>query len=311
MDRAERLLNLVAALLDTERPLSASEIRAKVPGFPADAGATFHRAFERDKASLREMGIPLEVVPLEPGNPETELGYRVRPQRYELPDPGLSPEEVAALHLAATQVRLDGGDATAAVWKLGGVPTGAQTVIERAGTASIPGGEHLEALFTAAAEHRSVTFTYHGERRQVDPWRLEFRNGSWYLIGFDHDRSDRRTFRLDRVSPPLSAGDAGAFEPPARPEPGATHPWEMGDEDPVEVEVLIDADQAVWAVANAGAPARWGADGSVVLTLTVTNRAALRSWVLGFLDHAEILGPADLRHAMITWVTGLAAEVPA
>jgi len=311
VDRAERLLNLVAALLDTERPLSAAEIRARVPGFPADAGATFHRAFERDKAALRDMGIPLEIVPLEPNNPETELGYRVRPQRYELPDPGLSPEEVAALHLAATQVRLDGGDATAAVWKLGGVPTGAQTVIERAATAAIPGSEHLEALFSAAAERRPVTFTYRGEPRRVDPWRLEFRNGAWYLIGFDHGRRDRRTFRLDRMLAPLTAGEVGAFQPPARPEPGATHPWEMGDEDPVEVEVLVDADQAAWAVANAGAPASWRGDGSVVLTLTVTNRAALRSWVLGFLDHAEILDPPALRLAMIAWLAGLAEEVPA
>jgi len=311
VDRAERLLNLVAALLDTERPLSANEIRARVPGFPADAGTAFHRAFERDKAALRDMGIPLEVVPLEPGNPETELGYRVRPQRYELPDPGLSPDEVAALHLAATQVRLDGGDATAAVWKLGGVPTGAQTIIDRASTAAIPGSEHLEALFTAAAERRPVTFTYRGEPRQVDPWRLEFRNGSWYLIGFDHDRRDRRTFRLDRISPPLTAGDAAAFEAPVRPEPGATHPWEMGDEDPVEVEVLVDADQAAWAVANAGAPARWGEDGSVVLSLTVTNRAALRSWVLGFLDHAEVLGPPAVRQAMLAWLGGFAAGLPA
>jgi len=311
VDRAERLLNLVAALLDTERPLSAAEIRARVPGFPTDAGTAFHRSFERDKAALRDMGIPLEVIPLEPTNPESELGYRVRPQRYELPDPGLTAEEVAALHLAATQVRLDGGDATAAVWKLGGVPTGAQTVIERASTASIPGSEHLEALFTAAAERRLVTFAYRGEPRRVDPWRLEFRNGSWYLIGFDRDRRDRRTFRLDRISPPLTAGEAEAFEAPARPEPSPTHPWEMGDEDPVEVDVLVDADQAAWAVANAGAPARWGEDGSVVLSLTVTNRAALRSWVIGFLDHAEIVGPPAVREAMTTWLVGLAAEVPA
>jgi predicted DNA-binding transcriptional regulator YafY len=208
-------------------------------------------------------------------------------------------------------VRLDGGDATAAVWKLGGVPTGAQTVIERASTAAIPGSEHLEALFTAAAERRPVSFPYRGEPRLVDPWRLEFRNGSWYLIGFDHDRRDRRTFRLDRISPPLTAGEAGAFEAPVRAEPSATHPWEMGDEDPVEVEVLVDADQAAWAVANAGARPAWRQNGSVVLTLTVTNRAALRSWVLGFLDHAEILGPPAVRQDMVTWLSGLAAEVRA
>jgi len=113
MDRLERLLNLVAALIDTDRPLTAEEIAERVPGFPPP-GPTFKRAFERDKATLRSMGVPLDVVVLDPLNAESPQGYRVRRQRYELPDPGLEPDEVAALHLAATSVRLDGGDATAA-----------------------------------------------------------------------------------------------------------------------------------------------------------------------------------------------------
>ena len=305
MDRLERLLNLVAALIDTERPLTADEIRRRVPGYPDDPGATFHRAFERDKAALRDMGIPIDVFELEPDNPESDVGYRVRRERYDLPDPGLTPDEVAALHLAATQVRLEGADATVAVWKLGGVPvpSAAPGV-----AASLPGSDHLPELFSAAAERRTVTFTYKGDYRTVDPWRLEFRNGGWYLIGHDHDRDGRRTFRLERVAGPLTAGPPGSFQPPERPEPLATHPWEMGDEEPVEVDVLVDADQAEWAVANAGGGASPGPDGSARLRLRVTNRAALRSWVLGFLDHAEVLGPPVERQAMVDWLTAYQAH---
>ena len=56
--KLERLLNLTAALLDTPRPLTAEQLRQRVPGYPSDAVA-FHRAFERDTDDLRELGIPL------------------------------------------------------------------------------------------------------------------------------------------------------------------------------------------------------------------------------------------------------------
>jgi predicted DNA-binding transcriptional regulator YafY len=46
-------------------------------------------------------------------------------------------------------------------------------------------------------------------------------------------------------------------------------------------------------------------DGSVVLTVTVTNRSAFRSFVLGFLDHAEVLDPPELRDELISWLERL------
>jgi proteasome accessory factor B len=298
VDRLERLLNLVAALIDTDRPLTAEELAGRVPGYP-NPGPTFKRAFERDKATLRAMAVPLEVVVLEPLNPESPQGYRVRRERYELPDPGLEPDEVAALHLAATSVRLDGGDATAAIWKLGGVPLDRR---DQAATASIPGADHLEALFSAVTERRTVGFGYRGSPRAVDPWRFEFRNGHWYLVGWDHDRGEQRTFRLDRLTDAPRPGPPGAFEPPAVTSPTATHPWEVGDEDPVDVRVLVDADHAAFAVGNAGVDPERRPDGSVVLSLRTTNRGALRSWLVGFLDHAEILDPPDEREAMKSWL---------
>ena len=44
-------------------------------------------------------------------------------------------------------------------------------------------------------------------------------------------------------------------------------------------------------------------DGSVVFRVGVTNVPAFRSFVLGFLDHAEILGPPGLRDDMVAWLT--------
>src|SRR3954449_3784393 len=64
--RAERLVNLVICLLSTRQFLTAERIRDAVAGYDAPDGTraadeAFKRMFERDKAELRELGIPLET----------------------------------------------------------------------------------------------------------------------------------------------------------------------------------------------------------------------------------------------------------
>jgi predicted DNA-binding transcriptional regulator YafY len=307
VDRTERLLNLVLALLDTRRSLRGDEIRERVPGYPPAAGA-FHRAFERDKETLRAMGIPLTVEYLDPGDPEAGQGYRIHPEHYALRDPGLDSQEVAALQLASQAVRLTGADPTAAIWKLGGVQPGdAAAPVERG---SLPGSEYLAALFTAATERRTVTFEYRGGRRSADPWKLGFRNGFWYLVAWDHDREDRRTFRLDRFTSVPDLGPPGTFARPDQSADTTTPAWEMGDQDPADVSILVDADQVRWAIDVAGehAVVERRPDGSVILQLRVTNRPGLRSFVLGMLDHAEILAPPEERQAMMDWLAAIAAD---
>ncbi|HEX8770390.1 MAG TPA: WYL domain-containing protein, partial [Acidimicrobiales bacterium] len=72
---------------------------------------------------------------------------------------------------------------------------------------------------------------------------------------------------------------------------------------------LVDADQAGWARGQLGEESvvQSHSDGSVVLAVTVTNREAFRSFVLGFLDHAEVLGPPALRNDIIAWLEALCA----
>ena len=305
MNRLERLINLSAALLAADRPLTRAELRERVPGYPPD-DSSFRRAFERDKEALRNMGIPISVQPVNPSVPEAGEGYRVLKEHYALPDPGLAPDELAALHLAASAVRLEGVETTAAIWKLGGSPAG--DGIEQASRVALEGSEHLPALFTAVGERRQVTFGYRDQRRRVDPWRLSFRNGRWYLSGRDHDRGEERQFRLDRLSGPVELGQPGAFDRPD--DVGATPPppWAMGDEEPLTARLLVDADQAEWAVRqlSPGAVVDRRPDGAVVLEARVTSRRGFRSFVLGFLDHAEVLGPPELRDDMVGWLEAIA-----
>ena len=71
--------------------------------------------------------------------------------------------------------------------------------------------------------------------------------------------------------------------------------------------VLVDAQQAAIAIGEAGrhSVAEERDDGSVVLELAVTNLDGLRSFVLGFLEHAEILGPDEVRADIVQWLHAL------
>ena len=81
-------------------------------------------------------------------------------------------------------------------------------------------------------------------------------------------------------------------------------PWQIGDGAPVTVDVLVDAALAALVVAEVGesALAARTDDGSVVLHLEVTNIAALRSWLLELGDHAEVLGPPEVRAEVVAWL---------
>ena len=45
--------------------------------------------------------------------------------------------------------------------------------------------------------------------------------------------------------------------------------------------------------------------GAIEVEVPCANVAAFRSWVLGLLDHAEVLGPPDVRADVVEWLTGI------
>ena len=300
--KLERLLNLTALLLDARRSLPASEIQAQL-AYPEDKTA-FRRAFERDKEALRAMGIPLRVEPVPGTLPEVD-GYRIPREEYALRDPGLTTEELAALHLAASAVQVEGLPATDGLLKLGGLVTdGARDLGVH--VAPLPADPNLARLFGAVASRSPVRLRYRDEERTIDPHRLEFQRGRWYLTGFDHLREEERSYRLDRIDGEVALLDGPAFEPPTTTVPGqARGTWELGAEPPVRARVRIEGPQASWAVQHVGPDrvVQEDPDGSVVVELPVTNRAAFRSFVLSFLEHAEILDPPELRDDLVAWLS--------
>lgn len=309
MDKLERLLNLTATLLDTERALTADEIRELVPGYP-DNPASFRRAFERDKDDLREMGIPIRLEPVH-GEERPIDGYRIHRSEYYLADPGLEPDELAALNLALRAVRLDGIQGVEALWKLGGAVEVEGPASE---VASLPSEPALVPLFGAILDCRTATFEYRSSERTatrtIDPYRLDYRRGHWYVTGLDHLTGQRRQFRLDRIIGQVQAGEPGEFERPADVAFEDSQPWELGEGEPVTVRLLVDEPQAVWAARQLGdeAMVERRDDGSAVFEVDVVNWPAFRGLALSYLDHAEVLEPAELRDDVVAWLEAIEAR---
>jgi proteasome accessory factor B len=226
--RTERLVNLVICLLSTRQFLTAERIRDAVPGYePADGtpatDEAFKRMFERDKAELRELGIPLETG--RGSHFDAEDGYRIRRGAYELPPVEFDAAEAAAVGLAArlwqsatlgeparnaliklraagTDVRA--ADAPGAVPQLDASDPSLPPLIEAARTATVVRFDYLKARVPGPAEGRTL-----------EPWGVLSWQRRWYVAGHDRDRDEPRSFRLSRIVGQVrTVGRPGAFVRP-------------------------------------------------------------------------------------------------
>jgi proteasome accessory factor C len=301
LDRLERVTDLVLVLLHTEHPLTLDSIAHQVPGYPDEHSAR-RQAFERDKRLLRDEGIPVHTQRL-PGR--EQYGYLIDKDSFYLPDLALEPYEQVALHLAVAGVHLGDPSGRDALLKLGATGLGEVRPI-----ATLDPPQALIDLFEAVRTQTRTTFVHRDAERQVVPAGLWFRFGHWYLVSWDLDRHDIRTFRVDRI-----VGDVRLHEPdPAAIPEGIDirralprDPWRSEGDDDIVTRIRIDAMEGPRVAEEVGADKVESRheDGSVVLRMAVPHFAAIRSWVLSLLGHAEILDPPEFRADMVTWLTDI------
>jgi predicted DNA-binding transcriptional regulator YafY len=307
MDRLERLINLVIALRETRRALTADQIRTQVAGYGQEDHQAFRRMFERDKADLRALGVPVDTAPLDRWG--DEVGYRIDAQRYDLPPVSFDPEELAALALAVQATGL-GDSAAAGLRKLA---VGAGQALGEAGPADVTipvAVPHWLPLAEAQASRTTVRFAYRrpghaAQERTVDPHALVHRRGQWYLVGRDHSRDAARAFRLDRIDGSVrKLGEPGAFDDP----PTVTTDDVLPQPGPgPEFAEVAAAPALAWQVARrARGGGRELADGWSAFTVPVGDPDRFVTWVLGHGPELVVLGPADLRQRVVAALEGLA-----
>ncbi len=309
IETSARLLSLLS-LLQMRREWTGSELADRLEVGP--------RTIRRDVDKLRSLGYPIEAAPGVAG------GYRLG-AGAELPPLLLDDAEAVAVAVALRTI------ASATIVGIEETSVRALTKLEqilppklrrRVGAlshatsafgidgpridpdvlASIAGacrdGHRLHFAYVARDDRRS--------RRQVEPSALVYSGYRWYLVAFDLDRDDWRTFRLDRIPPeaPLRVGERGK----RRVVPGGDPAAYVARQLRGQGSAAADGAEPVPGVIRVGAPIadvrgrvpeRWatveadGADACLVTTLGQW-RPSFLVW-MGTLDAPlEVVGPPEL-----------------
>lgn len=213
------MFSLVLALISSPAGLKRHEILSTVYGYEhryrvEGEQQALERQFERDKAQLRELGIPLESL-----EPDEDLGntretrYRIRESELSFPAAlSFDERELSLLRLASLAWREGSltSEARRASMKVAALGAGFDAGL--LGVAPDLGATEPSApTLQGAIEHeRIVTFRYqHPEypeplARHVAPLQLHRFEGRWHLFGWDLDRNAARVFLLSRIVGPAS-----------------------------------------------------------------------------------------------------------
>ncbi|MGW2382904.1 helix-turn-helix transcriptional regulator [Streptomyces sp. NPDC001658] len=209
-DTPARLLTLLS-LLQTPREWPGGEL--------ADRLGVSRRTVRRDIDRLRELGYPVQATKGSDG------GYRLVAGKA-MPPLVLDDEEAVAIAVglrAGAGHALEGVDEASvrALAKLEQVlPSRLRHRVAtlQAATTPLTSGdgariapETLTVMASTVAGRERLRFAYRARdgvdsRRVVEPYRLVSTGRRWYLVAYDLDRADWRTFRVDRVSEPFATG---------------------------------------------------------------------------------------------------------
>ncbi len=312
----ERQMNLLALLLESPRGVTRSDVMHEMRGAYSTEPEAARRTFERDKDDLLRLGVPIERVG---GTSNEDFAYTVRREKYDQPDPGFEPDELAALRLALETVRIGSSndDIARAMWRLGGIvdPDDGVDADEIIGAAasdrmSIPEFESLRPLSRAAVDRAVVSFAYDAgdgiEERRIEPWTLSLARGRWYVRGHDLDRDAPRLFRLDRIIGSVSSeGPGSATAPRSSEQVAVREPWNLAQTEQETVRLWVEDSSVELMRRHLPDSTEERSDGGVVFTFGATWRPGLRQFVLERLDHVVVLEPASFRAEIVEWLTAV------
>ncbi len=189
------------------------------------------RTLRRDVERLRSAGYPIRAFPGRGGG-----GYRLG-DRAALPPLALTQEEAATVAVTLGAPSTSGGaraeandlSSLAKLDRLLPAEVRRQVTTLRATSISLDRSrprvptEQLVTLAACCQARERVNLEYEGlagQRglRRVEPYRLVATEEHWYLVGYDLDRADWRTFRVDRMGKLERTG--WTFSPREGPDPG-------------------------------------------------------------------------------------------
>jgi len=317
VNRTERLLDLIAYLLNARKPVSWSQIKNYFPeDYSKGIEESNQRKFERDKAELISLGIPIDY---RTGSDTGNDGYIIDKDKLFLPEVRFSPPELSLLMLAAEAVienesfpyREQLNQALSKVSSsndpLYRSPEEIQIRYQSDEQSASAQQAALDQIQTALDKQKALRITYHafstGEKteRRVYPYGLILRKGRWTLVGWDLLREDIRAFVVTRIekavanqlkpgTPDYEIPDDFSLQNYQK------QPWDIYKHPPMDVIIRLSDHRL-----NELLPEIPGArkTGENTYKIKVTNVDRLISWVLTQKQDALILEPHDVKEKAI------------
>ena len=327
MEKIERLINLTAYLLETARPVTFEQLQRTVYVDASGNEQALHRMFERDKDELREMDIEVRTETLEASG---ETGYTILRDEYYLPHLELSPAEKVALTMVSRLFLGSGtpfsGPAHSALLKFAFDEKGDVDVdpVPHVHWVGVPRDRRLlEVILDGLTERKDLKFSYRSLGssepvwREVSPYGLFNRRGSWYLVGLCHLRREIRSFKLDRVTSDIEVNRKKPhkpdFEVPDSFDLCSETRWEWPGEhsgETVTAQVRFEP-RLAFGFSGGGARVEGSQrreDGSVDVTYVVGDPEEFVDWVLEFGAGARILAPSGLVDLITERIRGVLGD---
>jgi predicted DNA-binding transcriptional regulator YafY len=302
-----RLLALLS-LLQTRRDWSGTVL--------ADRLDISLRTVRRDVDRLRELGYPIAAVKGPDGGYRLSAGTELPPLLF---DDEQAVALTVALQIAATTQGSGLADAAARALTTvrqvmpsrlrHRVDTLAVTAVDRPTTrpASAVDGAVLLTISAAVRAHEVLRFDYGDSDgappRRAEPHHVITWDRRWYLIAWDLDRGDWRTFRADRISPrtpngprftprTLPGGDVATYVIGTfRGSGDTTGNW------PCQGTVILDLPAATVARYTRDGLIEDAGDDRCRLTLGSWSWAGLAATIARYDADIEVVGPAELAGA--------------
>lgn len=307
---AERIVKLML-FVRAHGPVSLSEIRLQLPyeyGEPAGSEASTRRRFERDKKTLSEYGIFLQV--------DSRQRYSIDDERTFSAPVSLTPAQVSMLRLVCGALLEDDSypfkeELRMALVKLGGeleipdmLPQASEGAF-RLDRSSEPQG--FSKIRKAMVSRKRLTFDYEGasgksSSREVEPFGCFFLKQNCYVVAYDLVAEDVRCFRIDRMSKiRVNAANLNTPDFHERPFDAADHyglPFQFGDES-YEALVRFSASAVPRAHELAMGQGRLEPDGDCLLwSVTCRDTDMLAQWCVENSPGLEIVEPPEAEEAL-------------
>ncbi len=269
------------------------------------------RKFERDKAELISLGIPIDY---QGGSEVQKEGYLIQKDNLFLPEIEFTPEEFSLLMLSAEAVKENESfpyrdQLESALHKITSLQKHIHPAPQELAISYFQRNKRsvqsafIHKIQDALDRRKNILIQYHafstGEKttRRVDPYGLIFRKGKWTLVAWDHLRQDIRTFVVTRIeelqinqrrpgTPDYQIPDDFRLQTYQD-----QQPWELHIHEPVQVTLQISEHRVNELIPQLSKATSLGQG---IFQLQVTNQSGLISWVLSQKTDVQVLNPPEL-----------------